>query len=62
MFMRETEFPAKIDQMIFIYNALNDGWTVKKVEENNFEFVKKKNKREIDLEKETLSQFIMKNL
>jgi len=60
--MRETEFPAKIDQMIFIYNALNDGWTVKKVEENNFEFVKKKNKREIDLEKETLSQFIMKNL
>ena len=29
-----------IQKMIFIFNALNDGWTVKKIDNNKFEFIK----------------------
>ena len=32
----------KLHKMIFIYNAINDGWTVKLVD-NKFEFIKNKN-------------------
>ena len=49
--MKESEIPEKMNQMIFIYNALLNGWTVKSLGDNSFEFCKKKNKKEIDLEK-----------
>lgn len=29
-----------IQKMIFIFNALQDGWTVKKIEKDKFEFIK----------------------
>ena len=37
-----------IQKMVFIYNALNDGWTVKKIDNNKFELLK--DKEEIILE------------
>ena len=41
-----------IRKMIFIYNALNDGWTVKKLDNNKYEFLKDTEniKKEIILE------------
>ena len=29
-----------IQKMIFIFNALNDGWLVKKIDNNKFKFIK----------------------
>jgi len=60
--MKESEVPEKMNQMIFIYNALQNGWTVKSLGDNSFEFCKKKNKKEIDLEKKSLNDFISENL
>ena len=34
----------EIRKMMFIYNALNDGWTVNKLENNKFQFKKDKEK------------------
>jgi hypothetical protein len=41
-----------IQKMIFIFNALHDGWTVKKIQDNKFEFTKENEKiqKEIVLE------------
>ena len=33
-----------LQQMIFIYNAVQSGWIVKKKNNNTFEFIKKKSK------------------
>lgn len=30
----------EIQKMIFIFNALQDGWTVRKIEKDKFEFIK----------------------
>ena len=42
----------EIQKMIFIFNALHDGWTVKKIDNNKFELLKDKEhiKKEIILE------------
>tara|TARA_Y100001970_G_C13589874_1_gene534997 strand:+ start:135 stop:347 length:213 start_codon:yes stop_codon:yes gene_type:complete len=32
--------PEELKKVLFIYNALNDGWTVKKTKENIFTFTK----------------------
>jgi hypothetical protein len=32
--------PDELQKVLFIYNALNDGWTVKKSDENKFIFSK----------------------
>ena len=32
-----------VHKMKFIYNAIQDGWIVKKIDENNIEFLKKNN-------------------
>lgn len=37
-----------IQKMIFIFNALNDGWLVKKIDNNKFKFIK--NNKNIDKE------------
>jgi hypothetical protein len=41
-----------IQKMVFIFNALNDGWTVKKIDTDKFEFIKDNEKiqKEIILE------------
>ena len=49
-----------IQKMIFLCNALNDGWSIKKLKNNKYEFIKNKDqliKKEIDLE-----EFIKYNL
>jgi len=49
-----------IQKMIFICNALNNGWTIKKLKNNKYEFIKNKEKlikKEIDIE-----EFIKNNL
>lgn len=52
-----------LQKMIFVYNALLDGWTVKMIEKDKFEFVKKKEaiKREVNLT-DYLKKFIQYNL
>lgn len=42
----------QIQKMIFIYNAINDGWSVRKIDNEKFEFLKDSEmiKREIILE------------
>ena len=41
-----------VQKMIFIFNALNDGWTVKKIQTDKYEFTKDNEKiqKEIILE------------
>ena len=46
--------------MVFLCNALNDGWSIKKLSNNSYEFIKDKDKlikKEIDIE-----EFIKNNL
>ena len=52
-----------LQKMIFIYNALKKGWTVKCLNNNRFEFLKEKSKikKEINLEN-YLKKFIEYNL
>lgn len=52
-----------LQKMIFIYNAIKKGWTVKLIENDKFEFIKNKSniKKEINLKK-YLEKFIKYNL
>ena len=53
-----------LQKMVFIYNSVMAGWTVRKIDNNNFEFIKKTNsniKKEINLET-YLKKFINYNL
>jgi hypothetical protein len=52
-----------LQKMIFIYNALLNGWTIRMLEKNKFEFIKDKEsiKREVDLS-DYLRKFIQYNL
>ncbi len=54
---------AVIQKMIFIYNAVQKGWTVRKMEGNKFEFTKnlESEKQEVNLE-DYLKKFIQYNL
>jgi hypothetical protein len=52
-----------VQKMLFIYNALNDGWTVKKIENDKFELLKdnEKLKKEIILE-ECIKKYVKYNI
>jgi len=52
-----------IQKMIFIFNALNDGWTVKKIENDKFELIKDNEniKKEIILD-ECVKKYIKYNI
>lgn len=52
---------VNIQKMIFIYNALLSGWTVKMIESNTFEFKKNRENKEVDLD-DYLKTFILQNL
>jgi hypothetical protein len=42
-----------VQKMMFIYNALHDGWTVRKIREQKFEFMKDNDnitRKEVNLE------------
>jgi hypothetical protein len=45
--------------MVFVFNSLNDGWTVRKIEDNKFEFIKDKGKIKKEI---VLDEFIKTNL
>lgn len=52
-----------IQKMIVIFNALNDGWSVRKIEDDKFEFIKNNEKiqKEIILE-DCIKKFIKYNI
>ena len=52
-----------LHKMLFIYNAILNGWTVKLLEKNSFEFKKNKDavKKEIYLD-DYLKKFVKNNL
>ena len=57
---RENIDLTMVQKMMFVYNALYDGWTIKKLEGEKFEFIKNNNndtRKEINLE-----DFIKSNL
>ena len=47
-------------KMLFIYNALSEGWTIRKINDNKFEFTNTNKKKELDLE--NINNFIKENL
>ena len=52
-----------IQKMVFIYNALNDGWSVKKIDSEKYELTKEKDhiKKEIILN-ECLKKYVKYNI
>ena len=52
---------VNIQKMVFIYNALISGWTVKMIENNTFEFKKNRENKEVDLDN-YLQNFLLQNL
>ncbi len=53
----------ELQKMIIVYNALQDGWTVKKLDKDKFEFLKDKDhiKKEVILEN-CLKEYIKFNI
>lgn len=49
-------------KMVFIYNALQDGWTIRKLSDNNIEFRKKKTTLTNFNDEDFLDNFIENNL
>jgi hypothetical protein len=50
-----------LQKMIFIYNALQKGWSVKKIKDDKFEFKKTKDSEVLDLD-QYMKDFITNNL
>lgn len=52
-----------VQKMLFIFNALQDGWTVKKIDTNKFEFIKDNEniKKEIILD-ECIKKYMKYNI
>jgi len=48
-------------KMLFVFNALMSGWTVKMVENNTFEFKKDRKNQEVNLDN-YLRTFVLQNL
>lgn len=57
------EKQLNVRQMVFIYNAVQSGWVVKKKAENLFEFRKTKSNmiKELDLDDNQLIKFVNNN-
>lgn len=56
------DLPLTMQKMVFIYNAILQGWTVRKIDKDKFEFTKGVvNKREVNLE-DYLRKFIEYNI
>jgi hypothetical protein len=54
-----------IQKMVFLYNALNDGWTITKINNKKYEFIKNKDnliKKEIDIEEFMKNNLNIENL
>ena len=50
-----------IQKMIFVFNALLSGWSVKMLDNNTFEFKKERNNQEVNLDS-YLKTFLIENL
>ena len=50
-----------IQKMLFVFNAVLSGWTVKMVGDNTFEFKKDRKNKEVDLDN-YLRTFLIQNL
>ena len=50
-----------LQKMIFVFNAVQSGWTVRKIDEIRFEFKKNKNNK-TELELDFLTEFINNNM
>lgn len=50
-----------IQKMIFVFNAILSGWTVKMLEQNTFEFTKDSTNQEVNLDT-YIQDFVKKNL
>ena len=50
-----------IYKMIFVYNALMEGWTIKRINKNKFEFLMSKNTSKKKLCETDIDTFIKKN-
>lgn len=50
-----------IQKMIFVFNAILSGWTVKMLEHNTFEFTKDSTNQEVNLDS-YIQDFVKKNL
>lgn len=48
-------------EMLFIYNAVLNGWTVSKIDNKKYKFTKKKNSKIYNLNKFDLKDFIKNN-
>jgi hypothetical protein len=48
-------------EMLFIYNAVLNGWSVSKIDENKYKFKKNKNSKIYNLDRFNLKEFINKN-
>jgi hypothetical protein len=51
----------EFQKMVFIHNAIEDGWTVKKMNEDSYVFTKKHENRRQVFQKEYLENFIEHN-
>ena len=50
-----------VHKMLFIFNALNQGWTVRMTSVNNYVFTKNRDERELNLD-ELPKNFLLNNL
>ena len=51
--------PNNIRKMLFLFNAINDGWTITKINEDTYEFKKNKEKIKKGFK---LSEFLRKQM
>lgn len=52
---------VQIQKMVFVFNAILAGWTVRMIDENTFEFKKDRTNQEVNLD-DYLRRFVMHNL
>lgn len=52
---------VQIHKMVFVFNAVLAGWTVRMVDENTFEFKKDRTTQDVNLD-EYLRRFVLHNL
>lgn len=61
--MNKIDNYKKFYQMLFIYNAVLDGWTVRKVNNTKFKFTKnKRNLKILNLTELNINKFVKDNL
>ena len=54
---------STLQQMIFIYNAINDGWSVKKLSEKVYEFSKSKEEASsLVLDESSVANFVEQHI